>query len=129
MTDLGLTVNPLRMQAMKFRRTSSTAASDTLYLSNCFLPVNLCPCSKFLVSANGRNFMMNVVKDAKEYAKVSALWMVKSLHFSTLTTVFTLFDLKLAPITTYKIQIIWEDLTVEKVEQFSVRAHTSKPPF
>lgn len=56
MTDLGLTVNPLRMQAMKFRRISSTAASDTLYLSNCFLPVNLCPCSKFLVSANGRNF-------------------------------------------------------------------------
>lgn len=48
---------------------------------------------------------------------VLATWAIKSSHSLSFATALNLSDLKIGPIATYSIHIIWEDLRMEMFER------------
>lgn len=107
-TELQLTINPAAVTIFNFAKSP-------------FAYMNQFPFLGCLFSENDRTSTMRV---NERYQKaVLATWATKSPHRLSFATVLSLIDFKAALTATYGICVIWEDFTLENLEQMNcVRA-------
>jgi hypothetical protein len=116
--SLGLTINEAKTEAIKFRRGGRLAARDTLFLAG--EPVRYVEHFQYLgiiVTPSARSFTAHVNEKCRK--AVSSFSAIHKPHLLSLKAALRLFDMKIAPIASYGIELIWEDLTVGNLESYN----------
>ena len=115
-SELGLTINVQKTEAVKFRRGGRLAASDKLYLNRS--PLKFSSAFTYLgvtLSTSGKSFSKHISDRTRKAISVAGL--IENPHKLSLATAIELFHIKIAPCAYYGIQLIWSDLTVEDLER------------
>ena len=113
--DLGPPVNLSKTMAMKFRQGGRIATGDALSLAG--LPISYVgkfPYLGLILPSNGRSFSAHISERCRKAMVASS--MIRKPHLLSLKTALQLFNLKVAPITTYGVELIWENLTPANLE-------------
>lgn len=111
MGDLGLSVNVSKTMAMKFRRGGRVARDDTLFFAGMPLEyVNRFTYLGLSIPFNGTSFSHHV-KDRCRKAVLAGTTIDKPQRLS-LRTALALFKMKVAPVATFGIELIWDSLSV-----------------
>lgn len=110
--NLGLTVNVAKTKAMKFRQGGYLAANDTLRLAGIPLEfVNQFPYLGVVLPTNGKSFGAHIEERCRKAQMAS--FTIKDPHKLSLATALKLFQIKIAPVASYGIEVIWECLSAE----------------
>ena len=116
--DLGLTINKEKTVAMKFRRGGRAAADDNLRLEGSSLVyVNKFSYLGLLLSPNGHSFRRHISERCRK--ALIAISTINKPQLLSVETAIRLFDLKIAPIASYGVSIIWNDLTAACFEDLN----------
>lgn len=114
-TDLGLTINKGKTEAVKFRRGGRLAANDQLRLGSHVLSyVNRFQYLGITLHYNGKSFTAHIAERCRK--ATLAFNSIKNPQRLSVETALRLFDLKIAPTACYGIEVIWEKLTTPNME-------------
>ena len=114
--ELGLEVNMRKTEAMKFRRGGGLAAHDSLRLggreihyvsSFTYLGITLAP--------SGLSFGGHIAQRARK--ATLAIATIEKPRLLSLKTALALFDMKIAPVASYGLPVIWEHLTARQLSE------------
>ena len=114
MANLGIEINVAKTKAIKFRRAGRLAVSDELRLSS--VPIEYVPCFTYLgltLTPSGRAFSEHINNRIRKTMVACAAIHKPSLL--SLQTALALFNLKLAPMASYCIPLIWDKLSIEEL--------------
>ena len=114
--EIGLLINMNKTEAMKFRRGGRLAATDTLRIDG----TNLKYVKSFkylgvVMPTNGQSFVEHIT-DRGRRAMVASVGIRTPARLS-LRTALALFDIKVAPVASYGIQVIWKHLSSLQLEK------------
>lgn len=116
--SLGLTINQSKTEALKFRRGGRIASGDQLHIdghqlkfvnSFRYLGVNL--------PHNGKSFTAHLTERCAK--ALVAAHQIQNPQKLSLNTAMRLYDLKVAPVVSYNIEMFWDDLTVGNLEMLN----------
>ena len=117
-SELGLTVNLAKTEAVKFRRGGRVATNDALHLtSSAITYVNSFCYLGLLLPSNGHSFPAHLTERCRK--ALIAAGSIRSPQRLSLATAIRLFDLKVAPVATYGIEVIWRDMTAKNFDQLN----------
>ena len=109
MTEMGLEINWDKTVAMKFRRGGRLARGDILRVRGKQIAfVNKFTYLGLSLSVTGFNFTGHVMERVNKAKRAAAA--IKNPQLISMKTAEALFKLKIAPIATYGLQLIWEHL-------------------
>ena len=114
--EVGLTINMDKTEAMKFRRGGRFAESDPLHIGG--TPLKYVNSFKYLgvtMPTNGRSFTEHIT-DRTRRALVASVG-IKTPSRLSMRTALNLFEIKVAPVASYGIEVIWEFLSATQLEQ------------
>ena len=115
-SDNKLQINVQKTKAMKFRRGGRLRASDSITCNGTALEfVNSFKYLGFLFQPSGKTFTKHVAERCR--LGQLAMLSISKLPLLSLTTALKLFDIKISPIVTYGIQVIWPYLSVSDLRQ------------
>jgi len=105
-----------KTEAMKFRRGGRLAASDTLHVNRTSVKfVNSFKYLGVILPTNGRAFLEHIT-DRVRRALVASVG-IRTPSKLSLRTALILFDIKVAPVASYGIEIIWDHLSSALLEK------------
>ncbi|XP_018493745.1 uncharacterized protein LOC108863712 [Galendromus occidentalis] len=112
--EVGLQINTSETQAMKFRRGGKVAGTDVLYLNG--ESVELVNSFAYLgvTLACALSFTTHI--EERQRKALVAINSIATPRLLSLRTALALFDLKVAPVASFGIQIIWKRLSVAQLE-------------
>jgi hypothetical protein len=113
--SMNLTINIDKTKCMKFRKGGRLARSDKIVLDN--LPLEFVSDFTYLgvtLATSGRSFSKHIGERTRK-AVICAMSGIKNPRSLSIDTALKLFDIKVAPIATYGLTLIWESLTVENL--------------
>ena len=109
-------INSTKTKAMKFRRGGRVAKNDHFKCGETALEI--VPSFKYLgvtLQTTGTTFTMHI--QDRTTAATNASYDIPNLQRLSLPTAMTLFRIKVAPVATYGIQIIWPHLTMKNLRR------------
>jgi hypothetical protein len=116
--DLGLTINLRKTEALKFRRGGRVARNDSLHLGSFPLAyVNRFPYLGITLPFNGTGFSWHVLERCRKALLATAS--IRNPQRLSLATAIRLFDLKIAPVAAYGVDLLWSHLTARNLEQLN----------
>jgi Reverse transcriptase (RNA-dependent DNA polymerase) len=104
--ELGLKINTSKTKVMKFRKAGNLCKADIILCNN--VPLEFVSNFKYLgvvFQQSGTTFTLHV--NERHKAAIAASFTISKLNLISLPTVIKLFNIKIAPIATYGIEIIW----------------------
>jgi len=114
--EVGLTVNTTKTEAMKFRRGGRSAVKDELRLGGESLRyVNNFTYLGVTLSVTGNSFTRHV--DERVRKAMVAFTSIKNPKKLSVSTALQLFNMKIAPTASYGIQLIWQNLSVQNMQE------------
>jgi len=112
---LGLEINVGKTVGMKVSRSGRQARTERLRVAGEYIPfVNRFEYLGLIVPANGRSYSHHVKNRVSKAIK--ALSGIRDPSELSISTAVKLFDIKVAPIVTYGIEVAWEFLSVKDLE-------------
>ena len=116
--QLGLSVNTSKTEAMKFRLGGQVARNDTLFIAGTPLRyVNKFPYLGLTIHFKGSCFTPHTEERCRK--AMVAMASIEKPQLLAMGTALRLFDIKIAPVATFGIELIWESLTVANLESFN----------
>ena len=106
-----LTINGTKIVTMNFKRGGKQAAADTLYLEG--RPLNSVKDFKYLgitLQPQGKTYTVHIKDKVAAAAAIIAMTDIKHLSKISLQTAMKIFKVKILPVITYGLNIIWQHL-------------------
>ena len=114
-SEIGLEINMRKTEAMKFRHGGRLAENDTLRLYGQELNyVNRFTYLGITLTPSAITFAAHIEERSRKALIASTS--IRNPQMLSLSTALSLFDLKIAPIASYGIQLIWEKLGVANLK-------------
>jgi hypothetical protein len=113
--EVGLEINTQKTEAMKFRHGGRIAENDVLRLDGQNLGyVNKCTYLGITVTPSGQSFAAHIEQRTRK--AIIASTELRSPQSLSVKTALALFDMKIAPIAWYGIQLLWGKLGLANLE-------------
>jgi hypothetical protein len=107
----GLKINENKTKVVKFRRGGPLKKDDYLHINGVKLEfVNEFKYLGVTVQQSGKCFSHHIIERSK--LAISASYSISNVHLLSVSTAMKLFDLKISPVASYGIQIVWPYLSV-----------------